>query len=100
MKFSDSTTTTDSLVGVEVRPGRVVGRIPHMPASLMEPTREAPPRDEEQLAGEALDASSVLSPMSPGAGSGDSVALRADGDGTEQVLDDLDAVLEHHHDQP
>lgn len=48
---------------------------------------------------EAMDASSVLSLMSLGASKGDTVVLRAEGEGADQALEALVAVLEHNHDQ-
>lgn len=48
---------------------------------------------------EALDASSVLSLMSLGVGKGDTVVLRAEGEGADQALEALAAVLEYNHDQ-
>jgi phosphocarrier protein len=43
---------------------------------------------------EALDAASILSLMTLGAAKGDVVVLRADGDGADQALDALVALLE------
>lgn len=49
---------------------------------------------------EAGNASSAPSLISLRAGKGDTVVLRADGKGAEQVPEELAAVLEHNHDQP
>lgn len=43
---------------------------------------------------EALDAASILSLMTLGAGNGDTVVLRADGPGAENALDKLAALVE------
>ncbi|MFF2300091.1 HPr family phosphocarrier protein [Arthrobacter sp. NPDC058127] len=43
---------------------------------------------------EALDASSILSLMTLGAGNGDSVVLRAEGPGAGAALEELAALLE------
>ncbi|WP_054821591.1 HPr family phosphocarrier protein, partial [Arthrobacter sp. JCM 19049] len=47
---------------------------------------------------EALDASSILSLMGLGAEHGTRVVLRAEGEGAEQALETLAAVLETDHD--
>jgi len=47
-----------------------------------------------ELADEALDPASILSLMTLGAAKGDVVVLRADGDGADQALDSLVALLE------
>jgi phosphocarrier protein len=49
---------------------------------------------EEDSAEDAMDASSILSLMSLGAANGDIVVLRADGEGAEEALGALVALLE------
>lgn len=49
---------------------------------------------EEDSAEDAMDASSILSLMSLGASNGDVVVLRAEGEGSEEALDALVALLE------
>jgi len=49
---------------------------------------------EEDSAEDAMDASSILSLMSLGASNGDVVVLRAKGEGSEEALDALVALLE------
>jgi len=49
---------------------------------------------EEDPAEDAMDASSILSLMSLGAANGDTVVLRAEGDGAEEALDALVRLLE------
>lgn len=53
---------------------------------------------ENEPADEALDASSILSLMGLGAEYGTKVVLRAEGEGAEQALETLAAVLETDHD--
>ncbi|MDP5226802.1 MULTISPECIES: HPr family phosphocarrier protein [Arthrobacter] len=43
---------------------------------------------------EAMDASSILSLMTLGAGNGDTVVLRAEGPGADEALDKLAALVE------
>lgn len=50
--------------------------------------------------GEPVDAASILSVMSLGAGHGDVVTLEADGDGAEESLDALAALLAQDLDAP
>lgn len=48
----------------------------------------------DEPAEDAMDASSILSLMSLGAANGDTVVLRAEGEGAEQALDALVRLLE------
>lgn len=55
-------------------------------------------RKENEPAEDAMDAASILSIMSLGAGYGEVVVLQADGEGADAALDTLVAVLETDHD--
>jgi phosphocarrier protein len=92
--MAERTATVGSDSGLHARPAAIFAQ------AAAEQPLEVTIASPSTPADDALDASSVLSLMSLGAGKGDTVVLRADGDGAEQVLDDLVAVLEHNHDQP
>ncbi len=92
--MAERTATVGSDSGLHARPAAIFAQ------AAAEQTLEVTIARPGVPAGEALDASSVLSLMSLGAGKGDTVVLRADGEGAEQALDALAAVLEHNHDQP
>lgn len=53
---------------------------------------------EGEPADDAMDAASILSLMSLGAGHGDRVILRAEGAGAEEALEALVRILETDHD--
>lgn len=90
--MSERKATIGSRVGLHARPAAIfaeaAGKIPLEVTIAM----EGEPADD------AMDASSILSLMSLGATHGDVVVLRAEGDGADEALESLAAVLETDHD--
>jgi phosphotransferase system HPr (HPr) family protein len=76
--------TIGSRIGLHARPAAILARTA---AGL--PVRVRIGRTADT----AVDAASVLAIMGLGVGAGESVVLTADGEGAEQVLDDLAALL-------
>ncbi|MFI7480884.1 HPr family phosphocarrier protein [Kocuria sp. M1R5S2] len=91
--MTERTATIGSDSGLHARPAAIFAEAAgNQPVEVTIAHPDTPAED-------ALDAASVLSLMSLGAEKGDTVVLRAEGDGAEQALDELAAVLEHNHDQ-
>jgi len=90
--MSERKATIGSRVGLHARPAAIfaeaAGKVPLEVTIAM----EGEPADD------AMDASSILSLMSLGATHGDVVVLRAEGDGADEALESLAAVLETDHD--
>ena len=90
--MAERTATIASSVGLHARPAanfaEAAGEY-HLDITI---AAEGEPEDE------AMDASSVLSLMSLGAGQGDKVVLRAEGAGADDALDALVQILETDHD--
>jgi phosphocarrier protein HPr len=90
--MSERNATIASRVGLHARPAAIfaeaVGNLPIEVTIAL----EGDPADD------AMDASSILSLMSLGAGHGQVVVLRAEGDGAEKALEGLVAILETDHD--
>ncbi|MCW4465973.1 HPr family phosphocarrier protein [Glutamicibacter sp. MNS18] len=84
--------TIASRVGLHARPAAIFAE-----AAAEQPV-EVTIALENEPADEALDASSILSLMGLGAEYGTKVVLRAEGEGAEQALETLAAVLETDHD--
>jgi phosphocarrier protein HPr len=80
--------TIASSVGLHARPAAIFAK-----AAGDQPV-DVTIAKENEPADEAMDASSILSLMSLGAAHGDVVVLRAEGDGADQALDELVALLE------
>lgn len=80
-----------SAVGLHARPASIFAR-----AAAQQPTAVTIALD----GGAPVDAASILSVMSLGAGHGDVVTLEADGDGAEESLDALAALLAQDLDAP
>ncbi|QQM21704.1 HPr family phosphocarrier protein [Rhodococcus sp. P-2] len=79
-----ATTTIGSRVGLHARPAALFARAAaDLPADVTIALGD----------GEPVDASSMLSVMTLGAAFGDSVTLRADGDGADAALDSLAELL-------
>jgi phosphocarrier protein HPr len=90
--MSERKATIGSRVGLHARPAAI----------FAEAAGKVPLEVTIAMAGEpedaAMDASSILSLMSLGAAHGDVVVLRADGDGADEALESLAAILETDHD--
>jgi len=84
--------TIASRVGLHARPAAIFAE-----ASAEQPVEVTIALEGEPIE-EALDASSILSLMGLGAEHGTRVVLRAEGEGAEQALETLAAVLETNHD--
>ncbi|MGA7204942.1 MAG: HPr family phosphocarrier protein [Specibacter sp.] len=90
--MSERTATIASRVGLHARPASIFAEaagdldLEVTIARLGEPAEDA------------LDAASMLSIMSLGAGHGEVVVLRAEGDGADAALDSLVRILEIDHD--
>lgn len=86
--MSERNATIASRVGLHARPAAIfaeaVGALPVEVTIAL----EGEPADD------AMDASSILSLMSLGAGNGQVVVLRADGDGADEALESLVKILE------
>ncbi|MEB0287500.1 HPr family phosphocarrier protein [Cryobacterium sp. 10S3] len=84
----ESTAIIASRVGLHARPASIfaaaVGELPIEVTIAM----------EGEPAEDAMDASSILSLMSLGAGNGDVVVLRAEGEGADEALEALVKILE------
>ena len=81
-----------SAVGLHARPAAIFAEAAGEYDLDITIAAEGEPEDE------AMDASSVLSLMSLGAGQGDKVVLRAEGAGADDALDALVQILETDHD--
>jgi len=90
--MSERKATIGSRVGLHARPAAIfaeaAGKVPLEVTIAM----DGEPADD------AMDASSILSLMSLGATHGDVVVLRAEGDGADEALESLAAILETDHD--
>ncbi len=84
--------TIASRVGLHARPAAIFAE-----AAAEQPVEVTIALEGEPVE-EALDASSILSLMGLGAEHGTRVVLRAEGEGAEQALETLAAVLETDHD--
>lgn len=84
--------TVASRVGLHARPAAIFAE-----AAAEQPV-EVTIALEGEPAEDALDASSILSLMGLGAEYGTKVVLRAEGEGADQALETLAAVLETDHD--
>ena len=84
--------TIASRVGLHARPAAIFAEAAGNQDLEVTIAREGEPAED------AMDAASILSLMGLGAGHGTKVVLRAEGDGAEQVLDALAAILETDHD--
>ncbi|TLK54752.1 HPr family phosphocarrier protein [Glutamicibacter sp. V16R2B1] len=84
--------TIASRVGLHARPAAIFAE-----AAAEQPVEITIALEGEPIE-EALDASSILSLMGLGAEHGTRVVLRAEGEGAEQALETLAAVLETDHD--
>jgi len=84
--------TIASRVGLHARPAAIFAE-----AAAEQPVEVTIALEGEPIE-EALDATSILSLMGLGAEHGTRVVLRAEGEGAEQALETLAAVLETDHD--
>jgi len=80
-----------SAVGLHARPASIFARAAAQQPAAVTIALEG---------GEPVDAASILSVMSLGAGHGDVVTLEADGDGAEESLNALAALLTQDLDAP
>ncbi|TDW29309.1 HPr family phosphocarrier protein [Cryobacterium psychrophilum] len=86
--MSERTAVIASRVGLHARPaGIFVAAVSALPLEITISLQGEPADD-------AMDASSILSIMSLGAANGDTVVLRAEGDGADDALDALVTLLE------
>jgi phosphocarrier protein len=86
--MSERTAVIASRVGLHARPaGIFVAAVGELPLEVTIAMAGEP-------AEEAMDAASILSIMSLGASNGDTVVLRAEGDGADEALDSLVKILE------
>ncbi len=90
--MAERTATIASSVGLHARPAAIFAEAAGEYDIEITIAAEGEPEDE------AMDASSVLSLMSLGAGQGDKVVLRAEGVGADEALDNLVRILETDHD--
>ncbi|MEX5294453.1 HPr family phosphocarrier protein [Kocuria sp. CPCC 205268] len=90
--MAERTATIASSVGLHARPAAIFAEAAGEYDIEITIAAEGEPEDE------AMDASSVLSLMSLGAGQGDKVVLRAEGAGADEALDNLVRILETDHD--
>ena len=90
--MAERTATIASSVGLHARPAAIFDEAAGEYDLDITIAAEGEPEDE------AMDASSVLSLMSLGAGQGDKVVLRAEGAGADDALDALVQILETDHD--
>ncbi|WP_298586463.1 HPr family phosphocarrier protein [uncultured Kocuria sp.] len=90
--MAERTATIASSVGLHARPAAIFAEAAGEYDLEITIAAEGEPEDE------AMDASSVLSLMSLGAGQGDKVVLRAEGAGADDALDHLVQILETDHD--
>jgi phosphocarrier protein HPr len=90
--MAERTATIASSVGLHARPAAIFAEAAVEYDLDITIAAEGEPEDE------AMDASSVLSLMSLGAGQGDKVVLRAEGAGADDALDALVQILETDHD--
>jgi phosphocarrier protein len=89
----ERTATIASTVGLHARPAAIFAE-----AAAEYENLEITIATESDPADEAMDATSILSLMSLGASHGDTVVLRAEGEGAEQALNHLAQILETNHD--
>jgi phosphocarrier protein HPr len=89
----ERTATIASTVGLHARPASLFAE-----AAAQYEDLEITIAAEGEPADEAMDATSILSLMSLGAGHGDTVVIRTDGVGAEHALDQLAQILETNHD--
>jgi len=86
--MSERTAVIASRVGLHARPaGIFVAAVGALPIGV---TISLPGEPED----EAMDASSILSILSLGAANGDTVVLRAEGEGSIEALESLVKILE------
>lgn len=90
--MSERTATIASRVGLHARPASIFA------AAVGALSVEVTIGLEGDPVEDAMDASSILSLMSLGAANGDVVVLRAEGEGAEEALESLVAILETDHD--
>ena len=90
--MAERTATIASSVGLHARPAAIFAEAAGEYDLDITIAAEGEPEDE------AMDASSVLSLMSLGAGQGDKVVLRAEVAGADDALDALVQILETDHD--
>ncbi len=90
--MSERTATIASRAGLHARPAAIFA------AAAGELDIEVTIALATDPAEDAMDASSILSLMSLGAGAGEIVILRAEGDGADAALDALVLILETDHD--
>jgi phosphocarrier protein HPr len=90
--MSERNATIASRVGLHARPAAIfAGAVGDLDLEVTI-ALEGDPVDD------AMDASSILSLMSLGAGHGQVVVLRAEGDGADEALEGLVTILETDHD--
>lgn len=88
----ERTATIASTVGLHARPAAIFAEAAgELPIEVTIARQGEPVED-------ALDASSILALMGLGAGFGEVVVLRAEGDGAEEALETLARILETNHD--
>ncbi|WP_165065739.1 HPr family phosphocarrier protein [Marisediminicola senii] len=86
--MSERKATIASRVGLHARPaGIFAAAVGELPVDVTIAMEDDPAED-------AMDAASILSLMALGAGNGDVVVLRAEGEGADQALDSLVKILE------
>lgn len=86
--MAERTATIASRVGLHARPASLFAEAAAAQPVEVTIGRKGDPADD------ALDATSMLALMSLGASHGDTVVLRAEGEGAEAALDELVKVLE------
>ena len=86
--MAERTATVASREGLHARPAAIFAEAAGEADIDVTIARPGEPADE------AMDAASILSLMSLGAGHGDQVVLRAEGEGADDALDRLVKVLE------
>ena len=86
--MAERTATVASRVGLHARPAAIFAEAAGEYENL-----EITIRSEGEDTEDGMDAASVLSLMSLGASHGDKVILAADGDGADEALDGLVALL-------
>lgn len=86
--MSERTATIASSVGLHARPASIFA------AAVSALPMEVTIGRANESAEDAMDASSILSLMSLGAANGDTVVLRAEGDGADEALEALAKILE------
>jgi phosphocarrier protein len=86
--MSERTAVIASRVGLHARPAGI------FVAAVGELSMEVTIAMAGDPADDAMDAASILSIMSLGASNGDTVVLRAEGEGADEALDSLIRILE------